>query len=118
MRLKFTYTSGRETAGKRTIASPVNAPRTNPSNRRPTAVSIRDVARRAGVSIATVSRAVNRIPTVDPALAERVWKAIEEVGYLPNTQARALVSGRSRMLGLIVSEITNPFFPELVQEFE
>jgi DNA-binding LacI/PurR family transcriptional regulator len=81
-------------------------------------VSIRDVAQRAGVSIATVSRAVNRIPTVDPALAERVWRAIEEVGYLPNTQARALVSGRSRMLGLIVSEITNPFFPELVQEFE
>jgi DNA-binding LacI/PurR family transcriptional regulator len=61
---------------------------------------------------------VNRIPTVDPELAERVWRAIDEVGYLPNTQARALVSGRSRMLGLIVSEITNPFFPELVQEFE
>ena len=47
-----------------------------------------------------------------------MWKAVEEVGYVPNTQARALVSGRSRMLGLIVSEITNPFFPELVQEFE
>jgi LacI family transcriptional regulator len=76
------------------------------------------VARRAGVSIATVSRAVNHIPTVDPELAKKVWKAVEEVGYLPNTQARALVSGRSRMLGLIVSEITNPFFPELVQEFE
>jgi len=86
--------------------------------RRPGTVSIRDVAQRAGVSIATVSRAVNRIPTVNPELADRVWKAIEEVGYLPNTQARALVSGRSRMLGLIVSEITNPFFPELVQEFE
>jgi LacI family transcriptional regulator len=96
----------------------VSIPRNNPPNRRPGAVSIRDVARRAGVSIATVSRAVNRIPTVDPVLAERVWRAIEEVGYLPNTQARALVSGRSRMLGLIVSEITNPFFPELVQEFE
>ncbi len=76
------------------------------------------MARRAGVSIATVSRAVNHIPTVDPELARKVWKAIDEVGYLPNTQARALVSGRSRMLGLIVSEITNPFFPELVQEFE
>ena len=96
----------------------MNSPRNNPSNRRPSAVSIRDVARRAGVSIATVSRAVNRIPTVDPQLAEKVWRAIEEVGYLPNTQARALVSGRSHMLGLIVSEITNPFFPELVQEFE
>ncbi len=96
----------------------MSAPRNNPPNRRPGAVSIRDVALSAGVSIATVSRAVNRIPTVDPELAERVWRAIEEVGYLPNTQARALVSGRSRMLGLIVSEITNPFFPELVQEFE
>jgi LacI family transcriptional regulator len=81
-------------------------------------VSIRDVAQRAGVSIATVSRTVNHISTVNPDLAQRVWKAIEEVGYLPNTQARALVSGRSKMLGLIVSEITNPFFPELVQEFE
>ncbi len=93
--------------------------RTNSADRRrPGSVSIRDVAERAGVSIATVSRTVNRIPTVNPELAERVWKAIEEVGYLPNTQARALVSGRSHMLGLIVSEITNPFFPELIQEFE
>jgi LacI family transcriptional regulator len=61
---------------------------------------------------------VNRIPSVDPELAKRVWKAVDDVGYVPNTQARALVSGRSRILGLIVSEITNPFFPELVQEFE
>ena len=97
----------------------MSTPRSNNSDRRrPGNVSIRDVARRAGVSIATVSRAVNHIPTVDPELARKVWKAIDEVGYLPNTQARALVSGRSRMLGLIVSEITNPFFPELVQEFE
>ena len=97
----------------------MNAPRNKPANRRrPAAVSIRDVASRAGVSIATVSRVVNRIPTVDPDLARKVWRAIEEVGYLPNIQARALVSGCSRMLGLIVSDITNPFFPELVQEFE
>jgi DNA-binding LacI/PurR family transcriptional regulator len=95
-----------------------NPPESASSRKRPGGVSIRDVAERAGVSIATVSRAVNRIPTVDPELAQRVWRAVAEVGYLPNTQARALVSGRSRMLGLIVSEITNPFFPELVQEFE
>ena len=43
---------------------------------------------------------------------------MDELGYLPNTQARRSVSGRSRILGMIVSEITNPFFPELVQEFE
>jgi len=88
------------------------------SQRRRANVNIHDVARRARVSIATVSRVVNRIPTVDPELAKRVWKAVDDVGYVPNTQARALVSGRSRILGLIVSEITNPFFPELVQEFE
>lgn len=79
---------------------------------------IHAVAQLAKVSIATVSRTINRIPTVDPKLAQRVWKAIEELGYSPNTQARALVSGRSRLLGLIVSEITNPFFPELIQGFE
>ncbi len=88
------------------------------SQRRRANVNIHDVARRARVSIATVSRVVNRIPTVDAELAKRVWKAVDDVGYVPNTQARALVSGRSRILGLIVSEITNPFFPELVQEFE
>ena len=79
---------------------------------------IHAVARLARVSIATVSRTINNISTVDPRLAQRVWKAIDELGYSPNTQARALVSGRSRLLGLIISEITNPFFPELIQGFE
>jgi DNA-binding LacI/PurR family transcriptional regulator len=96
----------------------MGGPRKNPNRPRAANASIRDVAHRAGVSIATVSRAVNGISTVAPGLAERVWEAIREVGYVPNTQARALVSGRSRILGLVVSEITNPFFPELVQEFE
>ena len=81
-------------------------------------MDIREIARRAKVSTATVSRAINRVPTVDPQLAKRVWKVVDELGYYPNTQARALVSGRSRIFGLIVSEITNPFFPEIVQTFE
>jgi LacI family transcriptional regulator len=97
--------------------SPFMSPRKISQQRRAN-VNIHDVARRARVSIATVSRVVNRISTVDPELARRVWKAVKEVGYVPNTQARALVSGRSRILGLIISEITNPFFPELVQEFD
>jgi len=83
-----------------------------------TKLDIRTVAQKAGVSIATVSRTINSIPTVSPVLAERVWKAIHELNYYPNTQARSLVSGRSRIFGLIVPEITNPFFPELVQGFE
>jgi LacI family transcriptional regulator len=81
-------------------------------------VDIRDVAKRAKVSTATVSRTVNQVASVDAQLAKRVWKAIEELGYYPNRSARALVSGRSRVFGLIVSEITNPFFPEIVQTFE
>jgi LacI family transcriptional regulator len=81
-------------------------------------LSIHEVARRARVSIATVSRTINGVPTVTPQLSRRVWKVIKELGYYPNTQARALVSGRSRIFGLIVSEITNPFFPEIVQGFE
>jgi LacI family transcriptional regulator len=81
-------------------------------------MDIKEIARRAKVSTATVSRAINRVPTVDPQLVRRVWKVIEQLGYYPNTQARALVSGRTRIFGLIVSEITNPFFPEIVQSFE
>lgn len=81
-------------------------------------MDIREIAKRARVSTATVSRVVNRIPTVNPQMAKRVWNVIEELGYYPNTQARALVSGRSRIFGLIISDITNPFFPEIVQVFE
>jgi LacI family transcriptional regulator len=81
-------------------------------------MNIREIARRAKVSTATVSRTMNRHPGVQPQLAKRVLKVVEEMGYFPSTQARALVSGRSRIFGLIVSEITNPFFPEIVHVFE
>ena len=81
-------------------------------------VDIHTVARLANVSIATVSRTINHIPTVNPKMAKRVWQVIKELNYFPNSQARSLVSGRSRLFGLIVSEITNPFFPELIQGFE
>ena len=82
-----------------------------------TGLTLREIARLAKVSTATVSRAINRVPTVDPVLARRIRKVIEKEGYFPNTSARALVRGHSRSLGLIVSEITNPFFPEIVQTF-
>lgn len=81
-------------------------------------LDIRDVAKHARVSIATVSRTINGVTTVDKQLAERVWKSIGALNYFPNTQARSLVSGRSRLFGLLISEITNPFFPELIQGFE
>ena len=84
----------------------------------PERMDIRTIARAAHVSIATVSRTINNVPTVNPEIAKRVWQVIDKLDYFPNTQARALVSGRSKLLGLIVSEITNPFFPELIQGFE
>jgi DNA-binding LacI/PurR family transcriptional regulator len=79
---------------------------------------IRTIAKMANVSIATVSRTMNHVASVSPQMAKRVWRVIDELDYFPNTQARALVSGRSKLFGLIVSEITNPFFPELIQGFE
>src|SRR5215467_10490401 len=59
-------------------------------------MDIREIAKRARVSTATVSRAINRIPTVNPQLAKRVWNVIDQLGNYPNTQARALVSGLCR----------------------
>ena len=53
-----------------------------------------------------------------PETARKVWRVAAELNYYPNSHARALVSGRSKLLGLIVSDITNPFFPELVHSFE
>ena len=80
-------------------------------------ITVHEIAKLARVSIATVSRTINRVPTVDPVLARRIRRVIEKEGYYPNTNARALVRGHNRTLGLIVSEITNPFFPEIVQTF-
>jgi DNA-binding LacI/PurR family transcriptional regulator len=88
------------------------------SNHSYTHMNIKEVAKRARVSTATVSRTINNSAKVKPATAARVRKAIEELNFYPNTHARTLVSGRSRMLGLIISDITNPFFPELVKSFE
>jgi len=80
--------------------------------------NIRTVAALAKVSIATVSRTINGSSAVRERLSKRVWQAIEQLNYFPNSHARALVSGRSRLFGIIVENITNPFFPELIQSFE
>ncbi|WP_058185354.1 LacI family DNA-binding transcriptional regulator [Terracidiphilus gabretensis] len=93
-------------------------PRKRSSSRPAKAADIRTVAALAKVSIATVSRTVNGSPAVSERLSKRVWQAIEQLNYFPNTHARSLVSGRSRLFGIIVENITNPFFPELIQSFE
>lgn len=81
-------------------------------------MNIKKVAERAKVSTATVSRLINKTSYISPETAEKVWSAIKELGYYPNVNARGLASGRSLLLGLIVSDIVNPFFPELVKSFE
>ena len=81
-------------------------------------MSIEAVAKLAKVSTATVSRTINDSAKVSPETAERVRKAIEALHFYPNVNARALGSGRSNLFGLIISDITNPFFPELVKSFE
>ena len=81
-------------------------------------MNIAEIARRAKVSTATVSRTLNQSGPVKAATARKVWRAVTALNYYPNSHARTLVSGRSRLIGLIVSDITNPFFPELVRVFE
>src|SRR5919205_4160267 len=80
--------------------------------------SIKDVAREAGVSTATVSHVINNTRFVSQEVRERVLDAIERCGYYPNAHARSLASGRSNTLGLIISDISNPFLPELVKSIE
>jgi DNA-binding LacI/PurR family transcriptional regulator len=81
-------------------------------------MNIKAVAKRANVSTATVSRTINGSDKVSAETSARVLKAIKALNFIPNTNARSLGSGRSNLLGLIISDITNPFFPELVKAFE
>ena len=116
--LQLAISTSLEYAGRTNLGYLLKRTRKPTDTSAPPKIDIRGVASLARVSIATVSRTINHVPTVDPVLAARVWKAVTDLNYFPNTQARALVSGKSRLLGLVVSEITNPFFPELIQEFE
>jgi LacI family transcriptional regulator len=74
-----------------------------------------DIAREAGVSQSTVSRVLNNSPRIGEATRQRVKRAMEKLGYSPNAAARTLITGRSNLIGLVVSNITNPFYPEVVE---
>ena len=83
--------------------------------KRPT---IRDVAHRAGVSIGTVSFALNGTGPVGSDARNRVLAAAAELGYRSNQSARSMRTGRSQTIGLVLPDLTNPFFPQLAQAFE
>lgn len=81
-------------------------------------VGIRDVAKLAGVSTGTVSRVLNDHPSVTDELRARVRSIIEQLGYMPDPSARSMRSKVSRLIGIIIPDLTNPFFSELVQSAE
>src|SRR5258708_1426206 len=81
-------------------------------------LTIRDVAKAAGVSTATVSNVLNKTGKVGPSTHRLVLSAVKRLGYVPNAHARHLASHIGRTLGIIVSDIENPFFPEVIKGFE
>ena len=80
--------------------------------------NIREVADRAGVSVATVSNVLNQTKKTRPETRERVLAAVRELGYVQNAAARQLAVGRGSILGIVISDIRNPFFPEIVTAFQ
>ena len=81
-------------------------------------ITMRDVAEHAGVSKATVSHVINETRFVEDATKQRVQSAIRELGYRPNVAARSLTTQRTSIIGLIVSDVTNTFFGEIMRGIE
>jgi len=87
-----------------------------PQERSRASVTSRDVARAAGVSQATVSRAFTPGSPVAPEVRQRILDAAEQIGYRPNLLARSLIAGRSKLIGVVLSRQTNLLYPELLYE--
>ena len=81
-------------------------------------VTVKDVAREARVSVGTVSKVLSKDITVKAALRDRVMTAVEQLGYRPNLAARALRTNKLNILGLVVPDISNPFFAQLAKDIE
>jgi len=85
---------------------------------KPSSITIYDVAKRAGVSVATVSRYINNSSTVAPKTAERLDVALEELNYVPHTVARNLATNKTHTIGLVLSKIGTDFYPLMIEEIE
>ena len=81
-------------------------------------LTMREVAKRAGVSPATVSRVLNNSQYVSSEMNHRVLKVVRQLNYYKNVHARRLATGQSDLFGLVISEIANPFFPEIIRGFQ
>lgn len=80
--------------------------------------TIKDVAAKVGVSVATVSNALNGKPNVGSAMRRKVVRAAKDLNYRPHRAAQAMRKGRTRTIGLVLPDLTNPFFPQLAQTVE
>jgi LacI family transcriptional regulator len=80
--------------------------------------TIKDLAAKVGVSVATVSNVLNDKPNVGAAVREEVLRAAKQLGYRPHRAAQAMRKGRTRAIGLVLPDLTNPFFPQLAQAVE
>lgn len=81
-------------------------------------MTIKDIAKRCGVSVSTVSRALNNHPDVSEAVRERILQTVREVHYVPNNSARDLVKPQANSIGLVVRGIGNPFFSDVIRAVE
>ena len=81
-------------------------------------ITIKDVAKKAKVSATTVSRVIHGNPKVSPEVRERVLKTIKTLNYFPNGNARAIVNKRTNVIGLVLTDISNPFYPPLLRGIE
>ena len=80
--------------------------------------TMREVARKAGVSPATVSRVLNKTQYISRETEKRVLEVVRQLNYYKNVHARRLATGRSDLFGLVISEIANPYFPEIIRGFQ
>lgn len=80
--------------------------------------TMRDVAQRAGVSPTTVSRVLNNTHYIAEETKTRVLEVVQELNYFKNVHARRLATGKSDLFGLVISDIANPFFPEVIRGFQ
>lgn len=79
---------------------------------------LKDVAKKAGVSVATVSYVLNDSGSVSKRVRNKVLAAVRALGYMPNRAAQAMRTGRTKTLGLVLPDLLNPLFPEMAQVFE
>lgn len=81
-------------------------------------LTIRDIARLTGVSIATVSRALNESPRIKPATKEKILKVVSQKGYRPDPIARGLSAGKTTNIGFVLIDISNPFYSPIIRAIE